>query len=402
MVERSSRDRLMAAIEGQNAGTVPCSFMIFHALREKCRDELEFAERQAEMGLDVRVQIEDLAIRFSPEVEVKEWTEADRANSEIRLHRAYVTPAGTLTAVVRKTRDWPFGDHIPLFDDYVTPRSIKYLVEKEEDLPALEYLLATPTDRDIEEFREAAKARKKFADSHGFLLQAGWKSGRYIPSEDSNTIGTDPGIQGIDALMWLCGGTQPLIWGFEKPGFLEELIGTIAEWNRRRLAIHLETGCDLVVRRAWYEGADFWSPAFYRRFILPGLKREIDMAHQAGVKFGYILTSGMMPVADDLVESGIDVIIGLDPVQGKGTVLPDVARELGGKVGLWGGVSGPLTVELGTEDEVREAVESVLNTLGNSGRFILSPVDNVREDTARTWENIKIFIETWKSWSGRA
>ena len=121
-------------------------------------------------------------------------------------------------------------------------------------------------------------------------------------------VGLNAGIQGIDTLMWLCGGVEPLIWGFEQPGFLEALIDIVGAWNRTRLAIHLETGCDLVVRRAWYEGADFWSPSFYRQFILPGLKEEVEMAHEAGARFGYILTSGIVPLASEIVESGVDVI----------------------------------------------------------------------------------------------
>jgi hypothetical protein len=63
-------------------------------------------------------------------------------------------------------------------------------------------------------------------------------------------------------------------------------------------------------------------------------------------------------------------------------------------------VSGPLTVESGAEKELRRAVEEAMNTLGATGRFILSPVDNVREDTERAWRNVRVFIDTWKSLTG--
>jgi hypothetical protein len=259
-----SREKLLAALEG-TGGEVPCSFMIFRALRNMCADEFEFAARQEELGLDVRVQIEDLPIRFPPDVEIEEWTQAESSSSKIFLHRVYRTPKGALTATVSKSKDWPYGDSLPLFDDYVTPRSTKYLVTSEEDLLALEYLLAPPSSEDIGEFRAMAAGRKKFARNRGQLLQAGWKSGRAIPSENLKLVGLNAGIQGIDTLMWLCGGVKPLVWGFEQPSFLQALIAVVGAWNRTRLAIHLETGCDLVVRRAWYEGTDFWSPNFYRR-----------------------------------------------------------------------------------------------------------------------------------------
>lgn len=43
-----------------------------------------------------------------------------------------------------------------------------------------------------------------------------------------------------------------------------------------------------------------------------------------------------------------------------------------------------------------QAVIEALRTLGPGSGFILSPVDNVREDTERTWRNTHVFVETWK------
>ena len=63
----------------------------------------------------------------------------------------------------------------------------------------------------------------------------------------------------------------------------------------------LDLGVDIFIRRAWYEGTDFLSPDIFRRFVLPSLKREADLAHQAGAKFGYINTSGSMLVSEDII-----------------------------------------------------------------------------------------------------
>ena len=105
----------------------------------------------------------------------------------------------------------------------------------------------------------------------------------------------------------------------------------------------------------------------------------------------------MAGVADLILEAGVDVIVGIDPSQGKGTTLEEVRDSLGGKVGLWGGVSGPLVVEERSEEDVRVAVEQAISVLGGTGWFILSPVDNIRADTERSWRNVKVFIETWQS-----
>ncbi len=70
-------------------------------------------------------------------------------------------------------------------------------------------------------------------------------------------------------------------------------------------------------------------------------------------------------------------------------------RRLAGRVCLWGGVSGAVTVERGTEAEVRSAVRQAVKALGPDG-LILSPVDNITVDEPLTWQNIDILIDEWR------
>ena len=56
-----------------------------------------------------------------------------------------------------------------------------------------------------------------------------------------------------------------------------------------------------------------------------------------------------------------------------------------------------MVVEEGTEADVRKSVEEAVSTLAPTGRFILCPVDNVRAETDRAWQNVRTFIDTWKS-----
>ena len=102
--------------------------------------------------------------------------------------------------------------------------------------------------------------------------------------------------------------------------------------NRPRMEAFLDFGVDLFIRRAWYEGTDFWSPGLYRQFFLSIIGEEVRMAHEAGAKFGYIMTTSTMPLLDILLESGIDVLIGIDPVQGRDTDLAEIKQKLNGKM----------------------------------------------------------------------
>jgi uroporphyrinogen-III decarboxylase len=101
---------------------------------------------------------------------------------------------------------------------------------------------------------------------------------------------------------------------------------------------------------------------------------------------------------DDYLEAGIDVLIGVDPIQGTHTDMSLMRERLGEQVCLWGGVSGAVTVEMGTERDVRVAVRHAIETLGPDG-FILSPVDNITVDAPQTCRNIEFLIDEWRKHS---
>jgi hypothetical protein len=368
--------------------------MIFAALRNQCNDQLEFVERQVEMGLDTFVgfpvrparrnrdtseqgDLHGLPVRFAPEVQLREWREDPPGERYPILHREYTTPAGKLHTAVNRTEDWEQGERVPLFDDFVIPRARKRLIEGPDDLPALQYLLTPPSDDEIAAFRESSRPAKALAAKHDLLTVAEW------------------GVL-YDAACWLCGMEQVTLMTFDQPAFVEELFSIISGWNRRRMEVVLEEGVDLYIRRAWYENADFWSPTLYERFILPELKKDVQTAHEAGAKLAVITTSSFTPFLDLYLESGIDALIGVDPVQDARADLTLTKQKLGGKVCLWGGVNGFVTVERGTPDEVHQAVRDAMDVLSPGGGFVLSPVDNVVDDSPGTWKNVQALIDTWR------
>jgi len=368
--------------------------MIFSALRDRCKNECEFVERQLELGLDAVAHMPGILPRFHPDVSIGEWKERPANERYPVLHRVYHTPAGDLTASVRQTEDWPYRDHVPLFDDFLAPRSTKFLVTEQADIEKFRYLMRPPSDEDIRQFRAQAREMKRFAEAKGVLLCGGrdrWAKLRHLP-----VYGAQYEVVGCDALMWICGGTAPLYWTHDQPEMLEELIDVIATWSRRLMELYLAEGIDLIIKRGWYESADFWSPRLYKRFISPVMKKDIELSHQAGVKFGYIMTTGTMPRLDDMIELKVDVNIGVDPLQRGGIDLKLLKEKSNSKLCLWGGVNGCHTIECGTQEEVEASVANAFRFLSNSSGFILSPVDNITEDTEQTWRNIRHLIDAWK------
>lgn len=304
------------------------------------------------------------------------------------LAERYITPAGELTTVVRHTKDWPFGDSVPRFSNWLIPRSQKFLIESEQDLPALRFLFTEPTAEDISDFHEQAQELKAFASDRGLLVSGGWT---YVDEIEAGNG------MGIDAIMWLCGMEEAVLLAIDKPEMMAELVQIVAEWNYRRMEIILDEGVELITKRSWYESTDMWSPTLYRKFILPDLRKEVQLAHQAETKFGYMMTSGVMPIIDDIIQAGVDALIGVDPLQGKGTDLATLKQKARGKLCLWGGVNSYLTIENGSEQDVKEAVEQAITVLGPGGGFVLSPVDSITNITDHTWNNLDTMIATWQA-----
>jgi uroporphyrinogen-III decarboxylase len=391
-ISMSSRRRMLAAIDRKETDHIPCAFMSFTALRKRVQEDFyALCKAELDMGLDSFMfvpslsrpqrpehpELRGLPVRFSPQVETRERVE--QFKGQRLLHKEYHTPGGVLTTRVKVSEDWPHGDHVPFIDDYQVPRAIQPLVSRRQDLDALGYLLTPPAPEDVLAYHAEAETAGAFCNRHGVLLAGGW------------------GV-GMDMANWLCGMQELMVLTIQDEPFIADLLDLIFRWNRQRMEVLLSAPLDLYIKRAWYEGCDFVTPRFYGRVILPRLKKEVELAHENGVKFGYIITSGLLPMLDLIREAGIDVLIGIDPIQGTHMDLSVIKQKLGDRMGLWGGVSGAVTVELGAEAEIRRSVRSAIQTLGPSG-FILSPVDNITVDTPLTWRNLDIFIDEWKrSW----
>ena len=372
----------MTALSCRESDYAPCCFSAFSILRNQCRDQFEFIERQLEMGLDAAVSISVPPLRHHEDVSIKEWREEPDGEPYPVLHKEYRTPAGTVHTAVNQSDDWPWGNHVPVMDDFLIPRSREFLVTPKDSLKALCYLLAPPTADDLAKFRETARRTKTWAAERGLL-----------------TVGYY-GMVG-DAACWLAGMKELMMLSVDNPRFVRRLLAVIEQWNRMRMMPVLEEGVDLFVRRGWYENADFWAPAQYREFILPSLQRDVELAHRAGAKFGYLISCASMPLLDMLIEAGVDVLMGVDPAQDRTMDLRELKARTVGKMCLWGGVCGYLTIECGMPEQVREQVRRSIATLAPGGGFILSPVTNIRADTERAWRNVETLIDTWRSLRGR-
>jgi uroporphyrinogen decarboxylase len=122
------------------------------------------------------------------------------------------------------------------------------------------------------------------------------------------------------------------------------------------------------------------SPAHIREFLLPGMKRMIDLAHQAGAFVFHHNDGNCRRIVPDMVEAGIDL---LNPIQWWNTGLDraDLKREFGPEVVFHGAMDNQNTLPFGSIEDVRREVRENLDILGKGGGYILAPCHNLQSIT---------------------
>jgi len=388
-----SKERLMSAIGHSETDHVPLyqKWWLRHYLSSKddgWRDQFERVKKTTKLGLDDTVGFEPPKT-FDPEVKIRLRKEGVSREKYPLLVKEYETPKGTLRQVVCQTEDWIHGDDVPIFTDYVVPRarSRKYLIENIDDVEALSCLFCEPTEEQLQIFLGEANRARDFARENEVLLECGG-----IYRDPWARWGDGMGLMSGDALAWLSGIENALILAYRNPELIHRLLDIILEWNMRYIRLVSQAGgSDVIIHRGWYE--HFWSPKLYQTFLAPRIKKEIELVHRAGSKFCYVMTTGIMPFLEIFKEMGVDILYGIDPVQG-GADLKQVKQRIGDRVCLWGGVNSALTLGSENRQSVERAVAEAIKILAPDGGFILAAIDELFEDSR--WENIVAMIETWR------
>ncbi|MEW5901936.1 MAG: uroporphyrinogen decarboxylase family protein [Acidobacteriota bacterium] len=123
-----------------------------------------------------------------------------------------------------------------------------------------------------------------------------------------------------------------------------------------------------------------FSPAHVREFLLPGMKRIIDLAHQAGAYVFHHNDGNVRRIVPAMIAAGIDV---LNPIQWWNTGLDraELKQEFGDRLVFHGGMDNQNTLPFGSHEDVRREVQENLDILGRGGGYILAPCHNIQSIT---------------------
>ncbi len=103
-----------------------------------------------------------------------------------------------------------------------------------------------------------------------------------------------------------------------------------------------------------------------------------------------------MPIVDQLIEAGIDILMGVDPAQDRMMDFRLLKQKTHGRMATWGGVCGYLTMETGSTEDIRRQVRDAVSILAAGSGLLLAPVTNIRADTENSWRNVEAMIDEWK------
>ena len=157
------------------------------------------------------------------------------------------------------------------------------------------------------------------------------------------------------------------------PNLAKKVTGLCVEYNMQAALNALNHGAEVIMIGDDYAGKDgpLMSPAHFKEFILPGLKKIVQAIKKQG---GYVVkhTDGnIWPIIDMIVEAGIDGLHPLEPPAGMD--IGKVKKLYGDHICVMGNIDCSHTLSFGTPAEVvREVKECILKASIGGGHIMMS------------------------------
>ena len=349
----NARERLLAALDGQEPDRVPCALSFY------------------------RVDVERLAPSGA-------WSD-DMV--DVRFVRFPPSPEGE--ALGRLGRPFPPDTRLGTFDQITTYHRWSYRPQTPERRNPL--ARASSLD-DLRRFPfpdasaplHMAGLAQQVRDLHGRGLAAGGN----LPHLGGELFETAWRLRGLESFL------LDLIERPDWAAYLIERLTQLASRNARSLA---KAGVDLLALDddIGMPGAMMISPTTWRRFFKPPLADIIQAARALKPDLRVLFHSDgfFEPIIGDLIEIGVNCI---NPLQPDHMNAARIRRRYGTRLALWGTVGGQTTFSCSTAEAIRREVKVRIDTLGRSG-LVLSPAYDLGEPDI-PWENIAAFLQAARAY----
>ncbi len=169
----------------------------------------------------------------------------------------------------------------------------------------------------------------------------------------------------------------------EEPELAEAVMDKGTEIAIERAKFNLDLGLKILRLNDSAANMSVISPALWRQYIKPRFKRFCDEVHSydAQARVYCHICGNVMPILEDLIETGLDCVAPLDPLGG---FTPRQAREkVGNRVSLMGGVN-TLSFINHSPEQIMEEARHCIEGAGKAGYLLGSGCvipRNARKDT---------------------
>ena len=217
--------------------------------------------------------------------------------------------------------------------------------------------------------------------------------------------------KGERAILFFAGGAFETPWYirgmeaflvdlYENPDIVDAICSHVESFYRMRAERITEaaqgridvigSGGDIGTQRGMMISPDVW-----RDRIKPYTGSLIRHFKEKGFKTFYHSCGSLVPVIDDLIECGLDI---LDPIQitAAGMRPEELYRQFGDRLSFHGAIDEVELLPQATAAEVYAETTKIIDTLGRRGGFIVSPSHQVQGDTPP--ENVVAIYEAVKEY----
>lgn len=91
---------------------------------------------------------------------------------------------------------------------------------------------------------------------------------KHLADREGLAVGCGGGTS-LDYLIWGARAEQAVLLAVDYPEETRLFLDYLNTFSDRRVELCLEMGADFVIRRGWYESADFWSPRQFADLAAP-------------------------------------------------------------------------------------------------------------------------------------
>ena len=183
---------------------------------------------------------------------------------------------------------------------------------------------------------------------------------------------------------------------FDEPDLVRGLVEMSVEVNLEMAKEVARRGADFVFTGDDYASAEqpFISPAAFREFLYPGLKRVMAGFKAEGLPVIKHSDGNILPLLDMILDCDIDCLDPIDPIAGLD--IGEMKRKHGQRIALKGNVNCAQTLTFGSVQDVVEETKSVIRKAAAGGGLIVSSSNSIHSGVKpgnylAMWNTIRMY-----------